>query len=382
MAEDTHKDLARHLLLAREVALSACATEFEDLIGADLYPRWLGRSLSMLVEGHDSTGRTYEQFLTEIPTETSVGERKFLFNFFRHLWPGLYHVLEIGPFVGGSTRAMALGMLLNPNRLERCKLYTFDKFDDYYNPDRLLSFLAPLFESGVLDDKAKEHIKQTTDFQTIFRLIHEPHEYYPLVQPAAGSLPNTVQETETISNIFRAPPGLVLDAVFVDGCKSWFGTKYFMQEISTCAPPGSYFIFQDYGAFTCFWIPTLVAMLKDYFKLVAHVDNTYTFRLTKPLDAHEINARFPDSPLQMGKSNFGLIFRELLIDAATRNDTFTLVNYHLQHAAALAYIGLYDEAREKILSLLHRPEFTNFRNWILMSLNVPTYRPNEGNIHL
>lgn len=231
------EQLSKLLLDARTLGFSACATQFEDLLGRDLYPRLLGRLLSWFVADSDNNGRKCEELISEIPTETTIGERRFLFNFF-------------------------------------------------------------------------------------------------------------------------------------------------MKEISESTGTGCYFIFQDYGAFTCFWIPTFVAMMKDYFKLVAYVDHTYAYRLLKPLDILEINNRFPDDPELMGKSNFDLIFRELLIEAAERNDTFTLLNYNLQHAAALAYLGKRDEAREKILSLLHRPYFSKYRNWIMMSLSSPTYHPDEGNIYL
>jgi len=377
----TNGSVAEHLLDFRNSCYSGCESKFEDLLGQDIYPRLLGRLLSQFAIAPNS-GKKYEKFIDEIPTETTIGERKFLFNFFAQIWKGHYQVLEIGSFLGGSTRAIASGMQVNPNRLDRSKLHTFDKFENYYNPDRLLSFLAPLFENGSLKEEVCEQIKRSSDFLDIFRLIHQEHEYYPLIKQKRGVLPDQVEDTANLENIFKLPPGLMLDAVFVDGCKSWYGTKYFMREISACVLPGSYFIFQDYGAFTCFWIPVLVAMMQDYFKLVAYVDNTYTFRLTKHLDVQEMDQRFPDTPELVGKSNFDLIFSEMLKTAMDWNDTFTLVNYHLQHAAALAYIGERTEARSKIVELLKRPEFSKYRSWILMSLNVPTYRPVEGNIYL
>jgi len=329
-----------------------------------------------------NNGKKYDKFIDEIPTETTMGERKFLFNFFAQIWRGHYHVLEIGSFLGGSTRAIASGMQVNPNRLDRTKLHTFDKFDNYYKPDQLLNFLSPLFESGALKEEAGEQIKHSSDFMNVFRLIHREHEYYHLIKQKRGVLPDKVEDTVNLENIFKLAPGLMFDAVFVDGCKSWYGTKYFMREISASVLPGSYFIFQDYGAFTCFWIPVFVAMMQDYFKLVAYVDNTYTFRLTKHMDVQEMEQRFPNSPESMGKSNFELIFTELLKKAADCDDTFLLMNYQLQHAAALAYIGERDETRNKIVNLLKHPEFTKHRNWILKTLNVPTYRPVEGNIYL
>ena len=41
-----------------------------------------------------------EGFLSEIPSETSIGERKFLYNFFKRDWNGVSNVVEIGPFLG------------------------------------------------------------------------------------------------------------------------------------------------------------------------------------------------------------------------------------------------------------------------------------------
>jgi len=241
-------------------------------------------------------------------------------------------------------------------------------------PVKLLGFQLLIF--------FREQINQSSDFQSIFRLIHQDHDYYQLIRHEQGALPNTIEQQATLQNSFVLPRGTMFDAVFVDGCKSWYGTKYFMRKISDCTTPNTYFIFQDYGAFTCFWVPVFVAMMHDYFKLVAYVDNTYTFRLTKHLDVQEMDQRFPDTPELVGKSNFDLIFSEMLKTAMDWNDTFTLVNYHLQHAAALAYIGERTEARSKIVDLLKRPEFTKYRSWILMSLNIPTYRPVEGNICL
>ncbi len=100
------------------------------------------------------------------------------------------------------------------------------------------------------------------------------------------------------------------------------------------------------------------------------------------MSAAAVDARFPNSPEEMGRSNFDIIFHELLTRATVRNDSYTMVNYNLQHAAALAYLGLHEPAREKILALLHRPEYSCFRNMILSALHIPTYKPHTGNIYL
>jgi len=69
--------------------------------------------------------------LDAIPSETTPAERRFLFGFASEMWSGANSLLEVGPFLGGTTRALALGMLANPRRQERCKLFSYDRFTGY-----------------------------------------------------------------------------------------------------------------------------------------------------------------------------------------------------------------------------------------------------------
>ena len=68
--------------------------------------------------------------IDKIPTQTTRREREFLFNFFANQWSGTGDVVEVGPFLGGTTRMIALGMISNP-RFGNDSLHTFDKFDGY-----------------------------------------------------------------------------------------------------------------------------------------------------------------------------------------------------------------------------------------------------------
>jgi hypothetical protein len=54
-----------------------------------------------------------------------------------------------------------------------------------------------------------------------------------------------------------------------------------MREMVDNARIGAAFIFQDYGWFTCFWIPAFLALFESSFQLVASVDNTYAFQYRK-----------------------------------------------------------------------------------------------------
>ena len=54
--------------------------------------------------------------LTELPSATTVGERWFFHNYAAHLWSGAHDIFENGPLLGGTTRAIGIGMLANPRR--------------------------------------------------------------------------------------------------------------------------------------------------------------------------------------------------------------------------------------------------------------------------
>ena len=72
--------------------------------------------------------------LDSLPSETTPSERRFIYNYFAHWWPGEHDVLEIGPFLGGTTRAIGYGMLANHRRKPSTRLHTYDRFRLYIQP--------------------------------------------------------------------------------------------------------------------------------------------------------------------------------------------------------------------------------------------------------
>jgi hypothetical protein len=141
-------------------------------------------------------------------------------------------------------------------------------------------------------------------------------------------------------------------------------------------------VFQDYGWFSCFWLPAFVGALADHFRLVANVDDTYAFELVRPLDAETVRARFPRHPRDFGREIFDDLFTMARADAGARSDVHGIVALTIQHAGALAYLGLLDEARTRIAAMLDQPEFALYRRrFIENALESPTYTP-EGPIFL
>jgi hypothetical protein len=139
---------------------------------------------------------------------------------------------------------------------------------------------------------------------------------------------------------------------------------------------------QDYGWYSCFWLPTFVGVLGEYFRLVAHADDTYAFELRGRLTPELVRERFPEHPKDFGRDAFDDLFMRAGIDAGERSDMHSVVALTIQHAGAMAYLGHKQEARQHISAMLARPELFPFRRrFIERALQSPTYTP-EGSIML
>ncbi len=266
-------------------------------------------------------------------------------------------------------------MMDNPRRAAGSRLYTFDKFKGYHDPPQLLRLLAPFFDAGLLDAGARAGVTAGGDFRPAFDQLHDNRRYSSLLVPAMSVLPDTPEQVAHMTDPFRADSSVDFDGVFIDGCKSWYATKYFMREMGRCTRPGAYFIFQDYLCYTCFWIPAFLGIMHDHFELAAHIDMTYVFRLTRPLDDGTVEARCPDSPHALGAPFFDALFVRLLADAAGRNDEEALICHYIQHAGALACVGNREEAKALLTVLANSGVPGRFLPLVRLALHSPTYVP-------
>ncbi|MGE4169916.1 MAG: hypothetical protein AB7F28_04275 [Candidatus Margulisiibacteriota bacterium] len=306
--------------------------------------------------------------LEGIPTETTLSERAFLYFFFKNLWAGRHAVLEVGPFLGGTTRAIAMGMMANPMANSEAKLITFDRFRNYYSTDQLKGFLQGRLDSQFLQSLSSD------GFLQIFNKFHEKMNYYHLLEIQDKSLPESISEANGTA-IFRAPQGVLFDAVFVDGCKSWYSTKFFMKEVIESTVLGGYFIFQDYGCYTCFWISFFMAVFSDHFQLLSFVDDTYTFRYIKPLSQDQIESHFPDEPYSISIDEIQETFNHLYHSAIQRQDNYAQVFTRLHCAAMLAYTD-HKELAKRDLNQLFKTAHPRYHHKIKAALISPTYKPN------
>ena len=313
--------------------------------------------------------------LDQIPSQTTRAERRFLYHFFSQFWTG-QNVLEVGPFLGGTTRAIALGMLDNPRRAPQASLHTYDRFRYYMSGQSLRDFIAPLLANGELAQRDVDEMGESADFEAIFNRVHGKHEYNRLIRCVSAPLPDLPEELDATDNLFQPPAGITFDAVFIDGCKSWFGTRYFMQSVVPQAQVGAWFIFQDYAHHPCFWIPAFLGTFRNAFQLGLYVDSTYAFQLRQPLTVRDIQARFPESPDAWEEKQFEDLFRHLMQEACDRDDPRAQIVYAIQWAAALAYVGKKAAARRILNDLDRTPGSDGVDDWI-RNVGYLTYYPGK-----
>jgi hypothetical protein len=311
-----------------------------------------------------------------------VRERAFLVRFAAHFWDGVGDVFENGPLLGGSTRALAIGMLANPGRTPGARLHTHDWFSSRVKLDLHPHAFQNMILAGLITQAQHDEMMASGSFQALYDALHAGHDYSGLIVSHEAYLPGRRGDAPAHGEAIYAPPAdRSFNLVFVDGCKSWYGTKHFIRETCEQISVGAHFIFQDYGWYTCFWLSTLIGRLGEHFRLVAHVDDTYAFELTRAITPELIDERFPDTPDELGPEAFADLYRGLLHNAGDRNDVHSIVALHIQHAGALAHMGLLAEAKAQIEPLLDRPELFRFDWLIREALGSPTYTP-DGPIEL
>jgi hypothetical protein len=312
--------------------------------------------------------------LDQIPSETTPPERRLLYRYFRDRWAGAGHVVEIGPFLGGTTRAIALGMSANPALEAGARLHTFDRFASYYDPVQLRTTVAPLVERGVLDRAVADALCHDGDFLALFHALHGPNPYHRLIEAHNSPLPDRPDEVAGSTALDRLADETALGALFIDGCKSWASTQYAMSFLLPRTRVGAPVIFQDYGWYTCFWISSFTHALADALELETAADATYVFRLVRPVTAAEVRRRFALTPQAMGRPFFRAAAARLLETSTARGDRRGELIAHLHHVAALATLDRRADAAA-LLRALDVRRYAAFVGMIRGCIQSPTYRP-------
>lgn len=345
-----------------------------NFLGEPFYSKSFGKLMGGIFDDP-----SVEKSLTSIPSETTIEERRFLYNIFRHFWSGEGNVFEVGPFLGGTTRAIALGMMANKKFNPQSKIKTYDCWD-YGDLEFLKNHLNPFYVSGVISPENMNNILNNPTQKNAFYNLHKDHDYFSIIETYESILPQT-KDNLSDSNILTIAPDSDINSFFIDGCKSWYGTKYFFRQSLRAAKLGALFIFQDYAHHTCFWVPYCMHFLKENFNLIGYLDSTYCFQLKNPIDPELVERVIPDTPEELGRAKILEVYQRMSYEAALRSDFRGVVLAELQYAAVLAYIGEKSSSLSIIMSLLEKPWAIQYKGTIERAKQCPTYRP-EGVVSL
>jgi predicted O-methyltransferase YrrM len=320
--------------------------------------------------------------LRQVPSETTLAERLLIHHLARTAVVGGRDICEIGPFLGGTTRALALGLERAGTRAPAARVRTFDRFDAYYERDALAAFVEGHDRDGSLAAVART-IRSRPDagFLDAFWALHGHHPYASRIDARRGVLPGRPAEVAALAAegvLFRPEPDARYGLVFVDGAKSWLGTKWFLRAVLPHTAPGSLVVFQDFCWYTCFWVTWFVQRCSEHLHYVGGVDDTRAFLLSDPDAAAALVDRLPDAPEDLPLPELIAPFRALAEQAVGWGDEPALVIAQLHAVAALAYVGQTGTARGVLDSLRSDHDLARrYARLLEGSAQSPTYTP-EG----
>lgn len=211
-----------------------------------------------------------------IPTMVSPRELRLLYNFFS-VTPLDGAVLEIGPYLGGSTAAIGRGLALAGHQHP---FITVDAFA-WNDPGFLRDLGKHIDRIGVGRAIAPSAVDtaRAGDWHALFLELHKAAPYSAMLQPIRFRMPSANFTTEeSLASVL--PQGRIA-AIFIDGFKSWQATYYAMRQLAGHLMPNTLLIFQDFSWFDCYWLPILRTRFSA--TMIAKVDNTAVFRLDAPV---------------------------------------------------------------------------------------------------
>ena len=219
-----------------------------------------------------------------MPTMISAEERRYLRWLTRTQWTGAGCVVEIGPWLGGSTACLAEGMRAAGHEA-RGRLHVFDNF-------LWREFMAA---------KAPLPLAPGESFEPFFR--QNLGRDAELVVSHAMSLPDEVIPGDPNAEARRSragesPPFVwrvaePIEILFLDGAKSWRGMRHLLQAVRGALIPGRTLLAcQDYKHWGAYWVAMILERLRGHLE-PAHLlleGSTATFRVTSAIPKDAIDA--------------------------------------------------------------------------------------------
>ena len=225
---------------------------------------------------------------SHVPTMISEEERRYLYWLGNEVWSGEGCVVEIGPWLGGSTVCLAAGMH-GSGHSSRSMLQVYDNFiwRDFMSIRASLPLSAgESFHSYFLEytkdysDIVDSHIRALPD-ETIDEDIEAGAKRF--------SEFNAVQ-------LFDGQMERPVEILFIDGAKSWLGICHLIRTLSDRFIPGkTVLVCQDFKYWGTYWVPLLLMLIREYVEPIHNAlhSTTTSFLLTAKIPANLLNS-WPD----------------------------------------------------------------------------------------
>lgn len=223
-------------------------------------------------------------FPNHISTMISAEEKQYLYWLGGSVWRGKGLIVEIGPWLGGSTWCLAAGMKSSGHVTDK-RLVVYDNF----------------IWREFMSERAALDLKPGDSFQAEF--LKNLSKYESVVDSYKRALPDETiasdqdaQSKRYVSDenvtLFEGVPGSeTVEILFVDGAKSWLGLKHLLLNVSERLVPGqSILVCQDFKYWGNYWVPLLLTFLSDHLEPIHNVlsATTVTFRLTRAISRNDL----------------------------------------------------------------------------------------------
>lgn len=280
-----------------------------------------------------------------VPTMLTDEEKRYLYWLGRFGWDGEGIVVEMGPWLGGSTVSLAAGMRASGHDA-RGKLHTVDNF-------LWRDFMAA---------RARLPLRAGESFEPYF--LENTRAYRDIIVTHARALPDDAVErdAETDAKRFteeRAVPRFdgvpgddAISILFIDGAKSWRGMRHLLRVLAgRLRPEKSLLVCQDFKFWSTYWVPMMMARLADVIEPVHDVGSgtTVAFRLVRPIPQTLLDA------LEDGIADIDAAEGQRLLARAgqwlTQDDALGAAHVSLARVRFLSHLGMFDEARREFLKI-------------------------------
>jgi hypothetical protein len=218
------------------------------------------------------------EYPSHVPTMISKEEQRYLYWLTSEYRRGSGHVVEMGPWLGGSTVCLAAGMSAAEN-MSDWRLHVYDSFiwREFMAKRHALDIpIGSSFEAAFL-----ENVKPFEHFLEVNRAV---------LQDEMVERDSFAMELRDRSPLVNDPvtwtSGEPVEILFVDGAKSWSGFRQLLHTFGPdLSPGGSIIVLQDFKYWGAFWVAAITELLSDRLSIEHNLrQNTVAFRVVGALD--------------------------------------------------------------------------------------------------